>query len=41
MEALRPQHPLIFSIGNLKLRDLAKLWFSKLILTKSNFKNQL
>jgi len=28
--ALRPQHHLIFNIGNLKFRNLAKLWFFKL-----------
>jgi len=39
--ALRTQRPLIFDFGDLKLRDLAKLWFFKLITTKSNFKNQL
>jgi len=33
------QHPLTFSIGVMKFRDLAKLWFFKLIMTKSNFKN--
>jgi len=27
-----------FNIGDLKFRDLAKLWFFKLIMTKSNFK---
>jgi len=26
-----------FDFGDLKLRDLAKLWFFKLIMTKSNF----
>jgi len=36
--ALRPQHPLTFDIGDLKLRDFAKMWFFKLIMTKSNFK---
>jgi len=30
--------PLIFYFIDLKLRDLAKLWFFKLIMTKSNFK---
>jgi len=28
-----------FNFGDLKLRDLAKLWFFKLIMIKSNFKN--
>jgi len=28
-----------FNIGDLKFRDLAKLCFFKLIMTKSNFKN--
>jgi len=34
------KHPKIFAFdfGDLKLRDLAKLWFFKLIMTKSNFK---
>jgi len=27
-----------FDFGDLKLPDLAKLWFFKLIMTKSNFK---
>jgi len=35
---LRPQRPLIFNFSELKLRNLTKLWFSKLIMTKSNFK---
>jgi len=39
--ALRPQRPLSFDFGDLKLRDLAKLWFFKLIITKSNFKKSL
>jgi len=34
-----PQRPLIFNFGELKLRNLAKLWFFKLIMMKSNFKN--
>jgi len=29
---------LSFDVGDLKLRDLAKLWFFKLIMTKLNFK---
>jgi len=29
--------PLSFNFGDLKLRDLAKLWFFKLIMAKSNF----
>jgi len=36
--ALRPQRPLTFNVGDLKLRDLAKLWIFKLIMMKSNFK---
>jgi len=37
--ALCPQRHLTFDLGDLKLRDLAKLlWFFKLIMTKSNFK---
>jgi len=38
---LRPQCPLTFDIGDLKLRDLAKLWFFKLTMTKSNFKKSV
>jgi len=34
----KSKSPLIFDIGDLKLRDLAKLWFFKLIMTKSNLK---
>jgi len=34
---VRPQHLLTFDIGNLKLHDLVKLWFFKLIMMKSNF----
>jgi len=30
----------ILDFGDLKLHDLAKLWFFKLIMTKSNFKAQ-
>jgi len=33
---LRHQHPLTIEFGDLKLRDLVKLWFFKLITTKSN-----
>jgi len=36
-----PQRPLIFNFGELKLRNLAKLWSFKLILTKSNFKKSI
>jgi len=36
MGAHRPQHPLILNVGDLKLGDLTKLWFFKLIVTKSN-----
>jgi len=39
MGALRPQRPLIFNFGDLKLRNLAKLCFFKPIMTKSNSKN--
>jgi len=33
-----PQRPLTIGVGDLKLRDLAKLRFFKLIMMKSNFK---
>jgi len=33
--------PLIFDFGDMKLFDSAKLCFFKLIITKSNLKNQL
>jgi len=36
--ALRSKRPLTFNIGDLKLRDVAKLWIFKLIIKKSNFK---
>jgi len=36
--AHRPQRSLIFDFGFLKLRDLAKLCFLKLIMSKSNFR---
>jgi len=36
--ALFPQRPLIFNFGELKLRNLTKSWFFKLIMTKSNLK---
>jgi len=39
--ALRPQRPLIFNFGELKLRNLTKLWFFKPIMTKSNFKKSI
>jgi len=39
--ALRFQRHLIFDFCDLKLRDLAKLWFFKLIMTKSNFKKSV
>jgi len=32
-----PMRLLIFNIDDLKFCDLAKLWFLKLIMTKSNF----
>jgi len=38
MEAFSPQRLLTFNNGDLKFRDLAKWWFLKLIMTKSNFK---
>jgi len=40
-EGLRPQRPLTFNIGELKLCNLAKLWIYKLIMKKSNFKNSV
>jgi len=39
--AHRSQRPLIFNIGDLKLRDLIKLCFFKLIVTKLNFKKSV
>jgi len=37
---LRPNTTnLTFSIGDLNFRDLAKVWFFKLIMTKSNIKS--
>jgi len=33
--------PLIFDFGKLKLRNLIKLWFFKLNMTKSNFKKSI
>jgi len=39
--ARRSQRSLTLDFGDLKLCDLAKLCFFKLILTKLNFKNQL
>jgi len=41
MGTFRPQRSLIFDFGDLKYRDLPKLCFFKLILIKSNLKNQL
>jgi len=35
------QRPISFDVGDLKLRDLAKLWFFKLIMVKSNFKKSV
>jgi len=35
------QRPLIFDFGNLKLRDLAKLWFFKLIMKNTNLKKSV
>jgi len=36
--ALHSQHHLTFNIGDLKFRDLAKLWYFKLIMTESDLK---
>jgi len=36
-----PQHSLIFDIVGLKLRDLAKLYFFKLIMKKFNLKKSV
>jgi len=36
-----PQRPFTFDFGGLKLRDLTKLWFFKLIMTKSHLKKFL
>jgi len=36
-----PQRLLIFDYGDLKLRDVAKFCFFKLIVTKSNFKKSV
>jgi len=41
MGALCPQRPLIFEFGELRLRDYAKLWIFKLIMTKSNLKKSV
>jgi len=41
MGALRPQLYLFFDFGDLKLRDVAKFCFFKLIVTKSNFKKSV
>jgi len=38
MGVLRFQRPLLFDVGDVKLGDLTKLWFFKLIMTKSNLK---
>jgi len=38
VRGFRPQLPLIFDFGDLKMRDLTKLCFFKLIMTESNFK---
>jgi len=38
MGAFRSQRPFTFNIGDMKFRDLAKLWIFKLIMKKSNFK---
>jgi len=39
LEAFLPWRRLNFNIDDLKFRNLAKEWFMKLIMTKSNFKN--
>jgi len=39
--ALRPQRSLTFYIGDLKLRDLAKLYIFWQIIKKSNFKKSV
>jgi len=36
-----PQRSFVFNMGDLNLGDLTKLWFFKLIVMKSNFKNHL
>jgi len=36
-----PQRPLTFDFSKLKLRELAKLCFFKLIMTKSNLKKSV
>jgi len=38
---LSPQGPFFFDFDDLKLRDLAKFCFFKLIMTKSNFKKSV
>jgi len=40
-ELSAPSAPLIFTFGELKLRNFAKLCFFKLIMTKSNFKKTI
>jgi len=39
--AFRPQLRLTFDVDDVKLRDLAKLWFFRLIMTKSNFEKSV
>jgi len=41
MGALRLQRNLIFNFGDLKLHDVAKFCFFKLIMMKSNFKKSV
>jgi len=41
MGAFRFQPPLAFDVNDLKLRNLAKLWFFKLIMTKFNYKKSV
>jgi len=38
LPALGAESHLIFDFGDIKLRNLAKSWFFKLIMTKPNFK---
>jgi len=41
LKDLRLQRLLIFDHSDLKLRDFAKVWFFKLIMTKSNLKKSV
>jgi len=40
-ELSAPRSPLTFDVGDLKLRDLAKLWFFNMIMTKSHWKKSV